>query len=192
MESPLIKYRRWVQLANYFGDSADELILSTMNPQCEISSRTVLLKSITDKGIIFYTNYKSRKAQDIEACGRVCVLQRFGNSQITIKGIASKINDSDSDSYFKTRPYLSKLGAWASYQSAPGKRVNLLLRVLLYALKFGYKVPRPDYWGGYIIVPDSIEFWRSCPGRLHVRELYTKNKNKQPGQSDWAKTVLNP
>lgn len=192
METPLTKYRRWTNIAKGFGESAEELILSTVSPFGEISSRTVLLKAITDNGLVFFTNYKSRKAQDIETCGRVCVLQRFGDAQIITNGIAKKVDATVSDNYFETRPYLSKLGAWASKQSTPGKRVNLLLKVLLYALKFGRNVPRPDFWGGYVIIPDSIEFWRACPGRLHVRELYTKNKNNFINQNNWTKTVLNP
>jgi len=158
------------------------MILSTISKNNLLNSRTVLLKNITDKGFVFFTNYESRKANDIMHNNNVSVvfLWKKIERQVIIKGTAVKITKRDSKKYFDSRPEKSKIAAWVSKQSKElHNSSDLIKRFKNFENKFKNKlIPYPDFWGGYIIHPNSIEFWQGRSSRMHDRILYKKEKNK--------------
>ncbi len=158
------------------------MILSTISKNNLLNSRTVLLKNITDKGFVFFTNYESRKANDIMHNNNVSVvfLWKKIERQVVIKGKVIKITKRDSKKYFDSRPEKSKIAAWASKQSKELHNSNdLINRFKDFENKFKNKlIPYPNFWGGYIIHPNSIEFWQGRSSRMHDRILYKKEKNK--------------
>ena len=166
------------------------MTLSTFSDTSGINSRTVLLKGVEEKGFIFYTNYNSRKGVDINNNNNVSLvfLWKEIEKQIIVKGKASKISKKESKKYFESRPRKSKIAAWASKQSSEIKdEKELNSRFLEYEKKFlDDKIPLPDFWGGYIIVPDSIEFWIGRKSRMHDRIIYSKNND------DWIIKKLYP
>ena len=166
------------------------MTLSTFSDTSGINSRTVLLKGVEEKGFIFYTNYNSRKGVDINNNNNVSLvfLWKEIEKQIIVKGKASKISKKESKKYFESRPRKSKIAAWASKQSSEIKdEKELNSRFLEYEKKFlDDKIPLPDFWGGYIIIPDSIEFWIGRKSRMHDRIIYSKNND------DWIIKKLYP
>ena len=145
------------------------------------SSRVVLMKEVNDKGFVFFTNYKSHKGQKIEINPKVA-LNFFWPSlerQVRIQGLVEKVSNEESDAYFQRRPYKSQVGAWASDQSSSLKsRVILEERFLQYSKKYPENVPRPTYWGGYLVKPQKIEFWQGRSNRLHDRFSFSLSKSK--------------
>ena len=153
------------------------------------SSRMVLCKKVTEDSIYFYTNYESNKALEIQRIPNVSALFYFKEEgiQIRLKGEVIKMGDAQSDEYWNTRPYLSKVGGAVSKQSRKlSFKFLLYLKVLLYILKHGTEVPRPSNWGGYILVPKEVEVFHMGSFRLNSRTLY-KLKNKH-----WEKENLYP
>jgi len=149
--------------------------VSTVNKNGRPSSRIVLLKKYNEKGFIFFTNYKSRKGNDISENDFASMLffwDKF-ERQIRIEGRIEKVSQKESEEYFESRPYTSKLGAWASNQSQPLKsRFTLMRKVAGLMLKYPSKVPLPEFWGGYRLIPDEFEFWQGRESRLHDRFRY--------------------
>ena len=181
--NPIKEFEIWFKKAkkeNIIEPNA--MILSTISKNNLLNSRTVLLKNITDKGFVFFTNYESRKANDIMHNNNVSVvfLWKKIERQVVIKGKAIKITKRDSKKYFDSRPEKSKIAAWASKQSKELHNSNdLINRFKDFENKFKNKlIPYPNFWGGYIIHPNSIEFWQGRSSRMHDRILYEKEKNK--------------
>jgi pyridoxamine 5'-phosphate oxidase len=181
--NPIKQFEIWFKKAkkeNIIEPNA--MVLSTISKNNLLNSRTVLLKNITDKGFIFFTNYESRKANDIMHNNNVSLvfLWKKIERQVIIKGKAVKITKRDSKKYFDSRPEKSKIAAWASKQSKELHNSNdLIKRFKNFENKFKNKlIPYPDFWGGYIIHPNSIEFWQGRSSRMHDRILYEKEKNK--------------
>ena len=181
--NPIKQFEIWFKKAkkeNIIEPNA--MILSTISKTNLLNSRTVLLKNITDKGFVFFTNYESRKANDIMHNNNVSVvfLWKKIERQVVIKGKAIKITKRDSKKYFDSRPEKSKIAAWASKQSKELHNSNdLINRFKDFENKFKNKlIPYPNFWGGYIIHPNSIEFWQGRSSRMHDRILYKKEKNK--------------
>ncbi len=156
--------------------------LSTVNNNGEPTLRTVLLKLFDKKGFIFFTNYKSRKADHITDNPNVAVLFNWVaiERQVSITGVAEKIKTKESIKYFMSRPRGSQLGAWVSDQSSVlSSRKILELKLEEIKRKFSDgEIPLPDFWGGYRIIPKTFEFWQGRPNRLHDRFIYSKQSNE--------------
>jgi pyridoxamine 5'-phosphate oxidase len=152
------------------------MILATVNSEGQPSQRTVLLKAFDKKGFVFYTNYTSRKAKEIETNPNVSLLfPWYGlERQVIIQGTTEKVSQTESLKYFLSRPVGSQLGAWVSHQSSVITSRSILemkLREMKDKFKDG-KIPLPDFWGGYRVIPHSFEFWQGRPNRLHDRIHY--------------------
>lgn len=155
------------------------MTLSTVNAEGQPSARIVLLKFVDSDGFVFYTNYGSRKAHEIANNPRVALhffwpeLER----QVRVRGTASKVSTAESLRYFSRRPRASQLGAWVSHQSAPIPARSVLEKAFSQMkAKFAEgDVPLPDFWGGYRVRPDEVEFWQGGAHRLHDRFVYTRD-----------------
>ncbi len=165
-------------------------VLATATPDGMPSARCVLVKEVGPEGFFLYTNYKSRKARELEANPRAALCFHWSETgaQFRIEGEVSRTTGAQSDAYFASRPRESQLGAWASDQSEPiASRDVLLARFAEAEARFeGRPVERPAHWGGYRIVPDRIEHWKNGPHRLHDRFVYVREGD------GWRVTRLAP
>jgi pyridoxamine 5'-phosphate oxidase len=152
----------------------------------------VLLKEVTEEGFVFYTNGESRKGRDltVNPFGALCFLWPSEGAQVRVEGPVESLPSATSDAYFRSRPRKSQIGAWASLQSRDlGGRDELYARIEEFERRFqGADVPRPPHWGGYVLVPTAIEFWKEQPFRLHERHMYTRVDSRSP----WVVRLLYP
>jgi len=156
------------------------MVLATADKNCKPSARVLLLKGFDESGFVFYTNYESRKGRELSENNFASLLFFWVDleRQIRIEGTIEKVTTQESEKYFKSRPFKSRLGAWASNQSEviPG-RMTIVKKFLGYLAKFHSKdIPLPPYWGGYRLIPGSFEFWQGRENRLHDRIRYRKEK----------------
>jgi pyridoxamine 5'-phosphate oxidase len=152
--------------------------LGTVEAGGQPTVRIVLLKSFDERGFVFYTNYDGRKGRHLLADPKaaLCFYWQPIDIQVRVEGAVTKVSEEEADAYFASRNRLSQIGAWASRQSEPLESASALNdRVAKYEKEFaGRDVPRPDFWSGFRVAPERIEFWRGRPNRLHERHLYTK------------------
>ncbi len=166
------------------------MTLATVGSDGQPSARLVLLKSVDERGFVFYTNLRSRKSRDLAVNSRAALTFPWQplEVQVRIEGRAERVEDAEADEYFATRPRGSQIGAWASDQSDELARASDLdARFAEMERRFaGRDVPRPPHWSGYRVRPERIEFWRNRPSRLHERRLFQKDG------AGWRETLLYP
>ncbi|MFJ9429380.1 pyridoxamine 5'-phosphate oxidase [Streptomyces sp. NPDC101490] len=194
---PIGQFTRWFKetAANPAIHEPNAMIVSTATPDGRPSSRTVLLKHYDRSGFVFFTNYGSRKGTEIAANPYVSLLFPWHPlaRQVVVTGRAEHIGRDETAAYFRTRPYGSQLGAWASHQSSViGSREELLTRYADLAARHpeGTPVPVPPEWGGIRVVPDAVEFWQGHENRLHDRLRYVREGG--PRGETWRVERLAP
>jgi len=175
---PIEQFRRWWDRARAALDEPNAMVLATADATGRPTARHVLLKGLDERGFVWFTNYESAKARDLDVNPRAALVFPWFpiRLQVVVSGVVTKIDAAESDAYFATRDRASQLGAWASPQSSPiPDRAWLEARVAGVEARFaGSTVPRPPYWGGYRLAPDRFEFWHNQPSRLHDRFCYER------------------
>ena len=190
---PLALFRRWFdQVEEQVGEliEPNAMILATSTADGRPSARAVLLKGLDERGFVFFSNFDSRKGHELAANphAALCFLWHPLERQVRVEGTVSKVSDAESDAYFVSRPAGSRLGAWASPQSAviPDRETLTREQAALEAEYAGRDIPRPPHWGGYRVLPQVIEFWQGRPNRLHDRVRFTRTP------AGWATDRLAP
>jgi pyridoxamine 5'-phosphate oxidase len=189
---PFALFRLWFEQAQAAGvHEPNAMVLATATPDGAPSARLVLLKMLDDRGLTFFTNYDSRKGREMADNPLVALVFPWHalERQVRVQGTAEVVTPEESDEYFATRPLGSRLGAWASAQSAeiPDRAYLEAQHAELMAKYPDGNVPRPPNWGGYRVLPAAFEFWQGRPSRLHDRILFTRRPD-----GSWARSRLAP
>lgn len=193
LENPFHQFELWLEEAfNNGNEYANAMVLSTVDEDLIPSSRVVLLRNISYGGFTFYSNYQSKKAFDLEQNTNASLLFFWQDleRQVRVTGRVEKLPEKESDSYFESRPFESKVATWVSRQSnVIDGRENMDILFEKELEKYANKnVPRPSYWGGYVLKPFSFEFWQGRNNRLHDRIQYQPKENGER----WIKKRLMP
>jgi len=192
LDDPFDLFKIWLEEATKSEiNDPNALSLATTNSINEPSVRMVLLKGLTKKGFIFYTNLNSPKSSDLKTNPKaaMCFHWKSLERQVRIAGSITQVTDKEADQYYNSRPYESRIGAWASDQSkAMTKREDFLKKIDEFKKKYKDEknLPRPKHWSGWCLSPSSIEFWLGDKFRIHERLKYNKNLNS------WKKEILYP
>jgi pyridoxamine 5'-phosphate oxidase len=191
-DSPFAIARAWLAEAEATEpNDPNAIALATVDPDGLPNARMVLLKDIEDDAFVFYTNYESAKAREIDAAGKAAFVLHWKSlrRQIRVRGTVTKEEGPKADAYYRSRSLPSRLGAWASRQSRPLKsRTHLMAEVAKIGALKGLDPDRPPFWGGYRIAPVEIEFWADGAHRLHDRFRWTRADPAAP----WDIVRLNP
>ena len=189
---PIQQFTKWynevqaAEITEYYA-----MTLATCTNEGRPAARIVYLRGFDERGFAFYTNYNSRKGEELaqNPQAALCFYWKEVERQVRIEGMVEKVSEEESDAYFSGRPMNNKLGAWASSQSGPLESAQALeVRVEEFRRKFaGGEIPRPAHWGGYRMIQDRIEFWQGRPSRLHDRFVYTFDE-----QGNWKAQRINP
>ena len=188
---PLLQFEQWLNeaIAGQVPEP-NAMTLATVGPDHRPSTRIVLVKGFDARGLVWYTNYESRKGQELAGNAYAALQFHWVELErvVRIEGVVEKVSDEESDAYFNSRPLDSRIGAWASPQSEviSGRGV-LVANAAKYGAKFLLNPPRPPHWGGYRLKPDNWQFWQGRKSRLHDRLRYTLQ-----GEGDWLRERLAP
>lgn len=190
LASPIAQFEKWLNeaiSAQVYEPTA--MNVSTVGADMRVSSRILLLKEVNEQGFVFFSNYQSHKGRDL-AANPLAALTFFWpelERQVRIEGRVEKISEQASDEYFASRPYTNRIGAWASEQSEVlSSKAALVAKAAMVGVKHPLHVPRPPHWGGYVLMPDLVEFWQGRPSRLHDRIRY------RLADDAWIKERLSP
>ena len=192
LDDPLELFKIWMSEAKKHEiNDPNALSLATANSNNEPSVRMVLLKGLSEKGFVFYTNLNSPKSEDLvkNKKAAMCFHWKSLQRQIRVSGSITQVSDNEADKYFNSRPYESRIGAWASDQSkVMNKREDFLKKIIEFKNKYkdDKNLPRPKHWSGWCLYPLSIEFWLGDKYRIHERLKYNKISNT------WKKEILYP
>jgi pyridoxamine 5'-phosphate oxidase len=191
-DDPFEIARRWLSEAEASEiNDPNAIALSTVDADGMPNVRMVLLKEIEADAFVFYTNYDSRKGQEIAAAGKAAFVLHWKalHRQIRVRGTVTREDGEKADAYYASRSLKSRLGAWASKQSQPlGSRTDLMAEVAKVTARLGPNPPRPPFWGGFRITPTEIEFWADGAFRLHDRFRWVRPVEKD----SWEISRLNP
>lgn len=192
--SPIDQFRAWFTHAQGSGVPEPEAMsLATATAAGVPSVRVVLLKQVDARGFVFFTNYESRKSQELAANpnAAMSIYWKEISRQVRVVGRVERVDEKESDAYYASRPLGSRIGAWASPQSQPVAEDELQKRVHDVEERFSAQiansdVPRPEFWGGWRIVPDEVEFWIGKPSRLHDRIQYLRKEGSDSEAPEWT------
>ena len=191
-DDPLDQFDRWWEYSDGKVAMPEAICLATVDERGMPDARMVLLRGWGPDGFRFYTNYESVKATQLDGQGvaALCLYWKELDRQVRLRGPVARATAEESDAYYESRPPLHRMGAWASDQSRPiADRDELEHKLAEVEKRFegSQDIPRPDYWGGYVLRPESIEFWQGRIGRLHDRFTYTSD-----GSGNWKIQRLSP
>ena len=192
VDNPIELFKKWFSKAEESEiNDPNAVAIATSNKHNQPNVRMVLLKGLSDKGFVFYTNFNSKKGNELKENQKasMCFHWKSLRRQVRAIGKVEEVSAKEADDYFNSRPYKNRIGAWASSQSAIlDQRETFNNKIKQFEKKFPDQknVPRPPHWSGWRLLPEEIEFWLDGEGRIHERLNYKKNKEK------WEKELLYP
>ena len=191
IDNPVELFKKWFNKAMQTEiNDPNAVAVATADKNNQPSVRMVLLKGLNDKGFVFYTNFNSKKGEELKKNKKasMCFHWKSLRRQVRITGIVEEVSNKEADDYYNSRPYKNKIGAWASSQSdVLDKREDFLEKIEKFKKKYpDENVPRPPHWSGWRLMPNEVEFWLDGEGRIHERLNYKKSSGK------WKKILLYP
>ena len=193
---PLKQFEQWLgEAISAQVPEPNAMTLATVGSNLRPSTRVVLIKGFDARGVVWYTNYESQKGQELAGNPYAALQFHWVELErvVRIEGLVEKVSDAESDTYFRSRPLDSRIGAWASPQSQviSGRGV-LVANAARYGAQFLLQPPRPPHWGGYRLKPDTWQFWQGRKSRLHDRLKYSLQPNQNKGEALWLRERLAP